>query len=144
MNPVHQNYGHIKCLESFICSQRKLPIYSVVIFSEDCNLKVKAEKSFVGYDRDFIDYLRDFTEQVLTESEVKDISEKIKKANISSAENNEQHIKEARDKKEKFEEKITYGICPKCGGKLVERNGKYGKFMGCSNYPRCRFTKNME
>jgi restriction system protein len=31
--------------------------------------------------------------------------------------------------------------CPQCSGKLVERNGKYGKFWGCSNYPKCKFTK---
>ena len=31
-------------------------------------------------------------------------------------------------------------ICPKCGGKLVERKGKYGDFLGCSNYPRCKYT----
>ncbi|MGN0482533.1 MAG: exonuclease domain-containing protein [Lachnospiraceae bacterium] len=34
-------------------------------------------------------------------------------------------------------------ICPKCGGLLVKRNGKFGEFYGCSNYPICRFTKNM-
>ena len=32
-------------------------------------------------------------------------------------------------------------ICPKCGGKLVKRKGKYGEFIGCSNYPKCRFIK---
>ena len=37
-------------------------------------------------------------------------------------------------------------ICPKCGGKLVERTVKSGAnqgktFMGCSNFPRCRYTK---
>lgn len=32
-------------------------------------------------------------------------------------------------------------ICPKCGGKLRICNGKYGKFYGCSNYPKCDFTK---
>lgn len=31
--------------------------------------------------------------------------------------------------------------CPKCGGSLVEKNGKYGKFYGCSNYPKCKFTE---
>jgi len=30
--------------------------------------------------------------------------------------------------------------CPRCGGKLVFRNGKLGQFYGCSNYPKCRFT----
>lgn len=33
--------------------------------------------------------------------------------------------------------------CPKCGGKLVLRNGKSGKFIGCSGYPKCRFTRNL-
>lgn len=32
-------------------------------------------------------------------------------------------------------------ICPKCGGMLREVNGKFGKFLGCSNYPKCKFTK---
>lgn len=31
--------------------------------------------------------------------------------------------------------------CPQCGGNLIEKIGKYGKFFGCSNYPKCRFTK---
>lgn len=31
--------------------------------------------------------------------------------------------------------------CPQCGGLLVLRKGKYGNFMGCSNYPDCNFTK---
>ena len=36
---------------------------------------------------------------------------------------------------------ISNNICPKCGGTLKEREGKYGKFYGCSNYPRCKYTK---
>lgn len=32
-------------------------------------------------------------------------------------------------------------ICPKCGGKLVKRKGKYGEFIGCSNYPKCHYKK---
>jgi restriction system protein len=34
--------------------------------------------------------------------------------------------------------------CPQCGGDLVEKNGKYGKFLGCSNYPKCKFIKNLK
>ena len=33
--------------------------------------------------------------------------------------------------------------CPKCGGILVLRNGKYGKFYGCSSYPICTYTKDI-
>jgi DNA polymerase III subunit epsilon len=33
-------------------------------------------------------------------------------------------------------------VCPKCGtGKMVLRNGMYGAFYGCSQYPKCRHTK---
>lgn len=31
-------------------------------------------------------------------------------------------------------------VCPRCGSQLVERNGKFGKFLGCSNYPKCTHT----
>lgn len=34
-------------------------------------------------------------------------------------------------------------VCPRCGGKLVERNGRYGAFLGCERYPRCRYTRDM-
>jgi len=32
------------------------------------------------------------------------------------------------------------GLCPKCGGRLVEKNGSKGPFLGCSRYPFCHFT----
>lgn len=33
--------------------------------------------------------------------------------------------------------------CPRCGGELLKRNGRFGPFFGCSNYPACRYTKNI-
>ncbi|MCI9338318.1 MAG: DNA polymerase III subunit epsilon [Lachnospiraceae bacterium] len=33
-------------------------------------------------------------------------------------------------------------VCPKCGGILVKRKGKFGAFWGCSAYPGCRYTRN--
>ncbi|MGQ4873624.1 MAG: topoisomerase DNA-binding C4 zinc finger domain-containing protein [Promethearchaeia archaeon] len=33
--------------------------------------------------------------------------------------------------------------CPKCGRKLIERYGKYGKFLGCTGFPLCKFTKDL-
>lgn len=34
--------------------------------------------------------------------------------------------------------------CPSCGDELVERNGRYGVFWECKNYPRCRFTASID
>lgn len=33
--------------------------------------------------------------------------------------------------------------CPECGGRLRERNGRYGSFLGCTNYPGCKFTRKL-
>ena len=43
----------------------------------------------------------------------------------------------------KMLEKRRVLTCPKCGGELYRRNGKFGPFYGCSNYPACRYTKNI-
>ncbi|MCM1284073.1 MAG: topoisomerase DNA-binding C4 zinc finger domain-containing protein [Muribaculaceae bacterium] len=37
--------------------------------------------------------------------------------------------------------KYDAAICPECGGKLCEKSGRYGRFIGCSNYPKCRYTR---
>lgn len=31
--------------------------------------------------------------------------------------------------------------CPQCGNPLVYREGRYGRFIGCSNFPNCRHTE---
>lgn len=33
---------------------------------------------------------------------------------------------------------------PGCDGQLAERNGRYGRFLGCTNYPHCRHTGSLE
>lgn len=35
-------------------------------------------------------------------------------------------------------------VCEKCGHKMVIREGRYGKFLGCSNFPKCRNIKPYE
>jgi len=34
--------------------------------------------------------------------------------------------------------------CPKCGAQLVVRVSKYGRFLACSNYPKCKYTFDLE
>ncbi len=44
-----------------------------------------------------------------------------------------------------LEEKNKYDptICPDCGGKLIEKNGINGRFIGCSGFPKCRYTQSI-
>lgn len=52
---------------------------------------------------------------------------------------------EADEKMEKVKKEImTDEVCPKCGSKLVIRQGRYGDFFACSNYPKCTYTKDVE
>lgn len=57
---------------------------------------------------------------------------------------------------EPFEKKLTEGKsaipsqkiaiptgeqCPECGSELIKRNGRYGEFVACSGYPKCKYIK---
>ncbi|MGI6781696.1 MAG: type I DNA topoisomerase [Acholeplasmataceae bacterium] len=38
----------------------------------------------------------------------------------------------------------TGTMCPQCGNPLEYKNSSYGRFIGCSNYPKCKYTENIE
>ena len=64
--------------------------------------------------------------------------------NISDKTIRRNHVKNLKNTLRKNMEKKQEMICPKCGEKLIERTGKYGKFIGCSNYPKCKYTTNIK
>ncbi len=51
-------------------------------------------------------------------------------------------VKAAFDAMPKKEAEQTGEDCPECGHPLVIRNGKYGQFIACSNFPSCKYIKN--
>ena len=60
-----------------------------------------------------------------------DFHEKIKKADASI-------------EKVKIEDVKTGEICPECGGDLVIKDSRNGKFIACSNYPDCTYKKSID
>lgn len=54
----------------------------------------------------------------------------------------EKNLKEktAEVKKEDFQTKLGRK-CPECGSELIEKFGRYGKFIACGNYPKCKYTE---
>lgn len=55
----------------------------------------------------------------------------------------ENRINSSNEKREEeIYDSVGLRVCPQCGHSLVIRNGKYGEFFGCSNFPHCRFTFN--
>ncbi len=140
MNPIFQNYAHIKAIESVIKEAYPQMLYhSIIAFSGEANIDSievsKARVCKIAYVSDLIKELS--SEEIISEDDVRNIVEIIEKN--KSNESDFSHTREIKNLKKENEEKIKQNICPRCGGKLVEREGRYGKFMGCSNFPKCRF-----
>ena len=43
--------------------------------------------------------------------------------------------------KVKLADEVTEEVCPQCGKPMVVKFGRYGKFLACSGYPECKYTK---
>lgn len=56
----------------------------------------------------------------------------------------EPRVKSAFSDMEKKAPEETGEVCPECGSPLVVRNGRYGEFVACSNYPTCKYIKKEE
>ncbi|MBW1678621.1 MAG: topoisomerase DNA-binding C4 zinc finger domain-containing protein, partial [Deltaproteobacteria bacterium] len=50
-------------------------------------------------------------------------------------------VKNSEVKKTDIVSEPTDEQCPECGKPLVNRLGPYGRFLGCTGYPKCRFMK---
>lgn len=140
MNPIHQNYGHIKAIEALLRDET-IPIYSIVTFAGDAKLKVTVQTAKVvkyGYLNDTIKKLS--TKKIMDESRMSNIVKLLQTSNVDNIQNRYTHVETINEKKNS----IKAGICPRCGGQLIEKNGKYGKFIGCSNYPKCRYTEKLQ
>jgi len=55
-----------------------------------------------------------------------------------------QKIEEKAAKEAKTVKAYASDVCPECGGRLQEKNGQYGKFIGCSQFPVCRYTRRIK
>ncbi|MDO4778879.1 MAG: type I DNA topoisomerase [Tissierellia bacterium] len=55
----------------------------------------------------------------------------------------EKDLNKAKESKKSFEleSKPTGELCPECGKPLIYKEGRNGKFVGCSGFPECTFTK---
>ena len=134
-NPIKQNKSHIYLLNQLL--HYKYNINSVIVLTNNNakNLNI----NYVINLKKLKKYLKCFNDNTyLTDDEVNNIYNTLleNKMNIS----NKEHIKNIKE----TQKNLKKGICPRCGGTLLLKDGKYGKFIGCSNYPKCSFTKKID
>ena len=138
LNPIHQNYGHIKSLSNLFKLEDKFFV-SVICFSNQAKVDVKSNNIVTQ-----VEYLKNEIlkyDETLIDVDLKALSNIIVCSNIKDKRLRREHIKNIRFKINNDKKLENNMICPKCGSRLIERNGKYGKFIGCSNYPKCRYIK---
>ena len=54
-------------------------------------------------------------------------------------------ITEGKEKIKSLKMAIPTGeMCPKCGHELLRRKGRFGEFIACGNFPKCKYTTDLE
>ena len=138
-NPVHQNYGHIKVLEEKL-NIKENKFISIVCFSDKAKLNITGNGNVINTRNLVSKIINEYTETIMQE-DINDLIKEVETLQDKSLNRNFNHVNNI--KKTLNEKPSDNRVCPKCGGKLVERKGKYGDFLGCSNYPRCKYTLNL-
>lgn len=136
-NPLRQTFRQKKILSNFL-NLDESKIQPVVYFVGDCQFKNQLPENVLrsGVGR----YIKQFRSPILSIEEVDQIIKKIESYLSYSSLKRRDHVKSLRIRHS------SNTICPRCGSRLIERTVKRGpnagaKFLGCKNYPKCRFTK---
>lgn len=144
-NPIWQNRTHIKALQEYLGGAQA---FSFIVFGRNCELKsvtYNPENVFICREDAFKKNIKqklDSLPDVYDQNTVTEIYNRLLPLTVVNEEMKEHHINVIR-------EAANSDVCPRCGGKLVLRTAKKGKnvghkFYGCSNYPSCRFIRNIE
>ena len=139
-NPILQNEGHVRALRKVLTEFEPLDIIPIVAFSGTADIKMDIKESHVVYWSQLRRCIRRYKKERHTWKEVKAICNKIYEVKLKpSRKTAKQHLVGVRSAQIQRENAIREGRCPRCGGQLTLRQGQFGRFYGCSNYPRCKF-----
>ena len=139
-NPILQNAGHVRALRQLLKDYGDIPFIPIVAFSRQATLGVSSGTPVI-YRNQIRKVIGQFKEKRIAPDALTGIYNKLIESNIpDSKESRREHIRNVRSYEDRRNIAVASGKCPRCGGNLVLRHGKYGSFYGCSNYPRCKFT----
>lgn len=140
LNPIIQNKGHIKALNSYLNVDAKA-YQSIIVFTLRSTLKKVETVTPVIYSIHLVKKIRSYTDVLINEEELILIQNKLTAVGKTSIKGKIKHVEQV---KVVIEKENSTKICPRCGKELVTRKGKENSFLGCSGFPKCRYTKSME
>ena len=132
-NPIRQNYGHVLALSELL-NIDKNKIFNIVCIPSNAKLKIKHDGELVRYDT-IANKILSYKNIIIDNPSL--LFKIINENSITDNNQKKQHVKNIK----KNIINNNPNQCPWCGNQLIQRNGKYGSFIGCSNYPKCKFTK---
>ncbi|NCA66570.1 MAG: hypothetical protein EOM87_00750 [Clostridia bacterium] len=132
-NPIKQNATHIYRINKLL--SEKVSIKSLIVFVQNNTDYIQAADVIPLYALKRT--LNKSSATVLTDEQMKNIYEVLHKAKANEEVSAKAHINNIKQMKLD----IQNDICPRCGGKLLEKTGKYGTFFGCEKYPHCKFIR---
>lgn len=131
-SPVLQNQKHVERMQSVLC---------ISTFMESCIVLIKGNTKYIDSPNTFSPLalrkhiLLKINEDIIPLEQVEYIYDKINNFKINPTKTIEEHVNAIKEFKNSL-------ICPFCNGELIKRQSKNGKkFYGCSNFPKCKFTK---
>ncbi|MBR6493898.1 MAG: NERD domain-containing protein [Prevotella sp.] len=143
-NPVKQSLGHIYRIKQLLAEIPHIKIVPIVVFAGDAILNNVKSSHHVVYEEELLSVISGYKWIYLADDDIQTVLSILNKNNVRDVVNDWQHIQNLRAAQYEANTAINAGICPKCGGQLVERNGRYGVFYGCTNYPKCKFTTDIK
>lgn len=137
-NPVKQDQSHVKALANLFCISENSFI-PIVVFLHGADLRCNIQSTVI-YPGQLFDEIYSHRIPVMTLSDVQRLAAILNAATVETEDTRKEHLNKVYESIGRKNYQIYNGICPKCGGNFVEREGRYDCFLGCSNYPKCRFT----
>lgn len=144
-NPIFQNKTHIFAL-SKILNLKQSKFISIICFSKKENVKFNGKNNNINQIIGIQDVVSEIAKynKIIVDEDINRIKSKIIHNNIINKKIRKEHIDKIHNKKMKKDKDIGNMICPECGNKLKVKNGKNGFFLGCSAYPECKYSINID
>ena len=153
-SPLKQNRKHIEYMKSFLKAFGDVPCFSIItMICSDFKISGEINRnnhidsaicSSLPMMKEAIRRIAEDNPTVFDDAKKQEIFEYIKSNQYSGKQARQEHKQRVIAYKESIEEYNKRKICPYCKVELVLRNGKNGKFYGCSNFPKCKYTTNCE
>lgn len=138
-NPVKQAVGHVRVIKRLLSNYPNLPVVPIVIFSEETNIDNVESDIKIIYFSELEEEIQSYKSIFLRDENVVKVAQLIMQSDVSGEVTNDEHVENVYRNISDYNEKLENNICPWCGGELVLRAGNFGRFYGCSNYPKCKF-----